>query len=71
MRKFLQPIDIASQLVIVTTFVLFVVALFIKGFDHGLLLAAGSLPVKFSDQRSVCFRIVKKTRNGSTCRPNC
>jgi len=41
MRKFLQPIDIASQLVIVTTFVLFVVALFIKGFGHGLLLDAG------------------------------
>ena len=41
MRKFLQPIDIASQLVIVTTFVLFVVALFIKGFGHGLLLEAG------------------------------
>ena len=41
MRKFLQPIDITSQLVIVTTFVLFVVALFIKGFGHGLLLEAG------------------------------
>ena len=41
MRKFLQPIDIASQLVIVTTFVLFVVALFIKGFGHGLLLEGG------------------------------
>ena len=41
MRKFLQPIDIASQLVIVTTFVLFVVALFIKGFGHCLLLESG------------------------------
>jgi hypothetical protein len=41
MPKFLQPIDIASQLVIVTTFVLFAVALFIKGFGHGLLLEAG------------------------------
>ena len=41
MPKFLQPIDIASQLIIVTTFVLFVVALFIKGFGHGLLLEAG------------------------------
>jgi hypothetical protein len=41
MREFLQPIDIASQLVIVTTFVLFVVALFIKGFGQGLLLEAG------------------------------
>jgi hypothetical protein len=45
MRKFLKPIDIASQLVIVTTFVLFVVALFIKGFGHGLLLEAGVLLV--------------------------
>ena len=33
--------DIVSQLVILTTFVLFVVALFIKGFGHGLLLEAG------------------------------
>ncbi len=40
MRKFLH-LDIVSQLVIVTTFVLFVVALFIKGFGHGLLLEAG------------------------------
>ena len=41
MRKFLRHLDIVSQLVIVTTFVLFVVALFIKGFGHGLLLEAG------------------------------
>jgi hypothetical protein len=41
MRKFLRPLDIASRLVIVATFVLFVVALFIKGFGHGLLLEAG------------------------------
>jgi hypothetical protein len=41
MLKFLRHLDIVSQLVIVTTFVLFVVALFIKGFGHGLLLEAG------------------------------
>ena len=41
MRKFVRHLDIVSQLVIVTTFVLFVVALFIKGFGHGLLLGAG------------------------------
>jgi hypothetical protein len=41
MRNFLRHLDIVSQLVIVTTFVLFVVALFIKGFGHGLLLEAG------------------------------
>jgi len=41
MRKFPRHLDIVSQLVIVTTFVLFVVALFIKGFGHGLLLEAG------------------------------
>lgn len=41
MRHLLRHLDIVSQLVIVTTFVLFVVALFIKGFGHGLLLEAG------------------------------
>jgi len=41
MPNFLRHLDIVSQLVIVTTFVLFVVALFIKGFGHGLLLEAG------------------------------
>lgn len=41
MLKFLRHLDIVSQLVIVTTFVLFAVALFIKGFGHGLLLEAG------------------------------
>ena len=41
MRNFLRHLDIVSQLVILTTFVLFVVALFIKGFGHGLLLEAG------------------------------
>ena len=41
MRNFLRHLDIVSQLVIVTTFVLFVVALFIKGLGHGLLLEAG------------------------------
>ena len=41
MRNFLRHLDPVSQLVIITTFVLFVVALFIKGFGHGLLLEAG------------------------------
>jgi hypothetical protein len=41
MRNFLRHLDIVSQLVILTTLVLFVVALFIKGFGHGLLLEAG------------------------------
>jgi hypothetical protein len=41
MRNFLRHLDIVSQLVILTTFVLFVIALFIKGFGHGLLLEAG------------------------------
>ncbi|HEU0208297.1 MAG TPA: hypothetical protein VFQ78_04895 [Candidatus Udaeobacter sp.] len=41
MRNFLRHLDLVSQLVIVTTFVLFVLALFIKGFGHGLLLEAG------------------------------
>ena len=41
MRHLLRHLDIVSQLVIITTFVLFVVALFIKGFGHGLLLEAG------------------------------
>jgi len=41
MPTFLRHLDIVSQLVILTTFVLFVVALFIKGFGHGLLLEAG------------------------------
>ena len=41
MFKFLRHLDIVSQIVIVTTFVLFVVALLIKGFGHGLLLEAG------------------------------
>ena len=41
MRHLLRHLDIVSQFVIVTTFVLFVVALFIKGFGHGLLLEAG------------------------------
>ena len=41
MPNFQLHLDIVSQLVILTTFVLFVVALFIKGFGHGLLLEAG------------------------------
>ena len=41
MPNFQRHLDIVSQLVILTTFVLFVVALFIKGFGHGLLLEAG------------------------------
>ena len=41
MRNFLRHLDIKSQLVILTTLVLFVIALFIKGFGHGLLLEAG------------------------------
>ena len=41
MRNFLRQLDIVSQIVIVTTFVLFVIALFIKGFGHGLLFEAG------------------------------
>ena len=41
MLKFLRDLDIVSRLVIITTFVLFVVALYIKGFGHGLLLEAG------------------------------
>ena len=41
MLNFLRQLDIVSRLVIVITFVLFVVALFIKGFGHGLLLEAG------------------------------
>ena len=41
MRNFLRNLDLVSQLVIVLTFVLFVVALWIKGFGHGLLLEAG------------------------------
>jgi hypothetical protein len=50
MLNFLGHLNIVSQLIILRTFVLFLAALFIKGFDHGLLLAAGVLPVKFSDQ---------------------
>jgi hypothetical protein len=41
MRNLLRHLDITSQLVILTTFGLFVIALFIKGFGHGLLLEAG------------------------------
>ena len=41
MPNFLRRLDIISQLVILTTLILFVVALFIKGFGHGLLLEAG------------------------------
>ena len=41
MRNFLRHLDIVSQVVILITFVLFVAALFIKGFGHGLLLEAG------------------------------
>ena len=41
MRNFLRHLDIASRLVILITFVLFVAALFIKGFGHGLLLETG------------------------------
>ena len=41
MLNFLRQLDIVSRFVIVTTFVLFVVALYIKGFGHGLLLEAG------------------------------
>jgi len=41
MRSFLRQLDIVSQVVILITFVLFVAALFIKGFGHGLLLEAG------------------------------
>ena len=41
MFNFLRQLDIVSRLVIIITFVLFVVALFIKGFGHGLLLEAG------------------------------
>jgi hypothetical protein len=41
MLKFLRDLDIVSRLVIITTFVLFVIALFVKGFGHGLLLEAG------------------------------
>ena len=41
MPNFQLHLDIVSQLVILTTFVLFVVALFIKGLGHGLLLEAG------------------------------
>jgi len=50
MRNFLGHLNIVSQLIILRTFVLFLASLFIKGFGHGLLLAAGGLPVKFSDQ---------------------
>jgi hypothetical protein len=41
MRNFLGHLDIVSHVVIVITFVLFVAALFVKGFGHGLLLEAG------------------------------
>ena len=41
MRNFPRPLDIVFQIVILITFVLFVAALFIKGFGHGLLLEAG------------------------------
>ena len=41
MRNVLQHLDIMSQVVIFTTFALFAIALFIKGFGHGLLLEAG------------------------------
>jgi hypothetical protein len=36
-----QRLDLGSRLVIIITFVLFVAALFIKGFGHDLLLEAG------------------------------
>ena len=41
MLNFLRQLDTVSRLVIIITFILFVVALFIKGFRHGLLLEAG------------------------------
>ena len=41
MRNFSRHLDVISQVVILITFVLFVAALFIKGFGHGLLLEAG------------------------------
>lgn len=36
-----RHLDIGSRLVIVVTFVLFIVALYVKGFGHDLLLEAG------------------------------
>jgi len=41
MRDLHPHLDIGTRLVIVITFVLFVAALYIKGFGHGLLLEAG------------------------------
>ncbi len=40
-----KQFDVASILVIVVTFVLFTIALFVKGFVHDLLLEAGVLLV--------------------------
>ena len=41
MNRFLQHLDPASWLVLLVTLVLFVVALFVKGLGHDLLLEAG------------------------------
>jgi hypothetical protein len=41
MRQDARHLDIGSRIVIVATCVLFVAALFIKGFGHGVLLEAG------------------------------
>jgi hypothetical protein len=41
MKEIQRHLDIGSRLVIVVTFVLFVVALFIKGLGHDLLLEGG------------------------------
>ena len=43
--KLRNHIDPASSIVIVVTFVLFTIALFVKGFTHDLLLEAGVLLV--------------------------
>ena len=39
-----KPLDTGSLLVMAVTLVLFVVALYTKGFSHDLLLEAGGLP---------------------------
>jgi hypothetical protein len=41
MRETKKPYDLASLVVVLLTFVLFVLALFTKGFTHDLLLEAG------------------------------
>jgi uncharacterized membrane protein len=56
-----QKLDLGSRLVIVVTLALFVAALFVKGFGHGLLLEAGVFLVSVK-------LIIMAARHGATDR---